>query len=80
MKYFQKPNKALVVAIVSFVIYAVSSGVFQPAALVVFAISLTVWGWEDIKSGESVFRKILGYVAIGSLAALLFAILNSKFL
>lgn len=76
MTIFQKPNKPLVVAIAAFLVFAVAPAPIQNGALVVFAMALTIWGWEEITSGENAFRKSLGYAAIAALAVLLFIIIN----
>ena len=76
MTVFQKPNKPLIVALIAFLVFAVAPAPVQNAALVVFSIALTIWGWEEIRDGDGRFRKSLGYASIGALAILLFIIIN----
>lgn len=76
MTVFQKPNKPLVIAIGAFLVFGFAPAPVQNGGLVVFAMALTIWGWEEIKDGDGVFRKTLGYAAFGALAVLLFIILN----
>lgn len=73
---FQKPNKPLIIAISAFLVFAVAPTPVQNGALVIFSITLTIWAWEEIRDGDGRFRKSLGYAALGSLAVLLFIILN----
>ena len=76
MTMYQKPNKALIIALVAFGFYAIGQGVFQTAGLVVFTLSLTIWAWEEVRRGDGWFRRSIGIGALAALSVLLFIIIG----
>ncbi|HVS59037.1 MAG TPA: hypothetical protein VHD60_04890 [Candidatus Saccharimonadales bacterium] len=68
MVLYQRPNKSILTAFVSVVAYIFATGWLADAGFTVFAVSLTVWAWQEVQSGVNWFRKVLG--VMGLLAAL----------
>lgn len=73
-KLAQRPNKPIVLAFVSLVVYIVSSRAawLADGAFTVFVLSLTFWATWEITDGINWMRKLLGVIALLAVAASLF--------
>jgi len=64
----QRPNKSILVALVSRAGAALSSGWLADALYGVFVFSLAFWAMQEITRGINWFRRLLGVVVLTLLA------------
>jgi hypothetical protein len=64
VKIFQKPNKSLVIAILSFLVYGFTHGLISDTALVIALTSAIFWGTVEVVDGTNWFRKTLGWSGV----------------
>lgn len=78
-KLAQRPNKPIVLAFVSLVVYIVSSrwSWLADGAFTVFVLSLTFWATWEITDGANLFRRLLGAIALIVVAVSLFEKLHA---
>jgi hypothetical protein len=78
MVMYQRPNKSIVITAVGLVLYLsnLHSWLARIGAIV-FVLSFTLWGWQEIIDGASWFRKLLGYIGLGAVVIFLFVQLRA---
>ncbi len=67
------PNRWLIIFTISIILALMSyKGFFQFVCTLVAYLSLIVWGILEARSGQSRFRKLLGYMALAAVLGALF--------
>lgn len=72
MTIIQKPNLPLTIAIFGFLTSKFTSGVFHKFGEVIYTVAIIVWAYQEITTGASWFRKLLGAVVLAVVSYSLF--------
>lgn len=65
---YQKPNASLIASILLFASYYLLNNSFRRVLLIAACGVLVVWAMQEILSGITIFRRILGIITLITLA------------
>ena len=60
----QAPNPPLIVAIVGWLVAALTNGSVHNYSLATFYAGLTAWAWEELTDGVNWFRRVVGLAGL----------------